>query len=149
MAKRLDISNQAVSKWETEQSYPDIELLPKIADIFDITLDELFGRKFEQEKDVLDWQDDTLYAVVFRGSKLIRRDELDENLNQICNNITLEYSGEIRNIELFMLTWWSQFGIFDKMQISFPTTLLDKKGGTLDSVGVCGFLVPLLVYLVR
>lgn len=99
MAKRLDISNQAVSKWETEQSYPDIELLPKIADIFDITLEELFGRKFEQEKDVLDWQDDTLYAVVFRGSKLIRREELDENLNQICNNITLEYSGEIRNIE--------------------------------------------------
>ncbi|MBQ9143085.1 MAG: helix-turn-helix domain-containing protein [Lachnospiraceae bacterium] len=45
LAKLLGISNQAVSKWETEQSCPDVELLPRIADIFDITLDELFGRQ--------------------------------------------------------------------------------------------------------
>ena len=48
LAKQLGISNQAVSKWETEQSYPDVELLPKIADIFEITLDELFEREFKQ-----------------------------------------------------------------------------------------------------
>jgi len=44
LARMLGISNQAVSKWETDQSCPDIELLPRIADIFEITLDELFGR---------------------------------------------------------------------------------------------------------
>lgn len=61
----------------------------------------------------------------------------------------LAFAIVLKGVELFMLTWWSQFGIFDKMQIAFPVTLLDKKGGTLDSVGVCGFLVPLLVHLVR
>ena len=45
LAKLLGISNQAVSKWETDQSYPDVELLPKIADIFGITMDELFDRE--------------------------------------------------------------------------------------------------------
>lgn len=56
LAKQLGISNQAVSKWETEQSCPDVELLPKIADIFGITLDELFERDFapqEEEKESL------------------------------------------------------------------------------------------------
>lgn len=46
LAKQLGISNQAVSKWETDQSCPDVELLPRLADIFEITLDELFEREF-------------------------------------------------------------------------------------------------------
>ena len=46
LASQFDISNQAVSKWETGQSYPDVELLPRIADFFEISLDELFGREF-------------------------------------------------------------------------------------------------------
>ncbi len=46
LARQFDISNQAVSKWETGQSYPDVELLPKIADFFEVSLDELFGREF-------------------------------------------------------------------------------------------------------
>lgn len=44
LAQRLDVTNQAVSKWESDQCCPDISLLPKIADIFGITMDELFGR---------------------------------------------------------------------------------------------------------
>ena len=32
LANSLHISNQAVSKWEKEQAYPDIALLPMIAD---------------------------------------------------------------------------------------------------------------------
>lgn len=37
----LGVSPQAVSKWENDLSCPDIMLLPKIAQIFDITTDEL------------------------------------------------------------------------------------------------------------
>ena len=43
LAKNLDISAQAVSKWENGGS-PDLELLPKIADYFETTIDYLFGR---------------------------------------------------------------------------------------------------------
>ena len=45
LANALGVSNQAVSKWEQALCCPDIELLPKIADLFEITLDELFGRQ--------------------------------------------------------------------------------------------------------
>ena len=34
LAQRLGVTNQAVSKWESGQSCPDIALLPNLADIF-------------------------------------------------------------------------------------------------------------------
>ena len=44
LARMLSVSNQAVSKWEQEQCCPDLMLLPGLADIFKISIDELFGR---------------------------------------------------------------------------------------------------------
>ena len=41
LAEKLDVSYQAVSKWERGESLPDISLLPKIADIFGISIDQL------------------------------------------------------------------------------------------------------------
>ena len=40
---KLGVTNQAVSKWESEVSYPDIMLLPMIADVLDITLNDLYS----------------------------------------------------------------------------------------------------------
>lgn len=40
-AEYLGVTAQAVSKWEVEGCYPDIELLPSIASFFNISLDEL------------------------------------------------------------------------------------------------------------
>ena len=43
LAGYLEISPQAVSRWETGTSCPDISLLPQIAALFEITVDELLG----------------------------------------------------------------------------------------------------------
>ena len=43
LAQKLGISSQAVSKWETNFSQPDITLLPEIASLFGIPIDDLFG----------------------------------------------------------------------------------------------------------
>ena len=45
LAYALRVSVQAVSKWERSESYPDLTLLVPIAELFGVTLDELFGRK--------------------------------------------------------------------------------------------------------
>ncbi len=42
-ASRMGVSGQAVSRWETGTAYPDIELLPAIADLFGVGVDELMG----------------------------------------------------------------------------------------------------------
>ena len=43
LANIANVSAQAVSKWENDQSYPDILLLPLLAKTFDVTVDELLG----------------------------------------------------------------------------------------------------------
>ena len=49
LARTLNLSAQAVSKWENDQTCPDISLLPKLAEIFGITVDELLSGKTEPE----------------------------------------------------------------------------------------------------
>ncbi len=50
-SQMLDVTAQAVSKWENDISCPDIQLLPKIADILGMTTDELLtGKKAQSEK---------------------------------------------------------------------------------------------------
>ena len=39
----LGVSNQAVSKWESEMSMPDVMLLPTLADTFQCSIDDLFS----------------------------------------------------------------------------------------------------------
>ena len=43
LAEQLGITAQAVSKWENDQSCPDITMLPRLAEIFRCTTDELLG----------------------------------------------------------------------------------------------------------
>ena len=40
----MGVSAQAVSRWENGATYPDITMLPMIADFFDVSMDELMGR---------------------------------------------------------------------------------------------------------
>ena len=47
LANTLGVSKAAVSKWENNESYPDITILPQIAQLFHITMDELFGYTLE------------------------------------------------------------------------------------------------------
>lgn len=42
LASILGVTKAAVSKWENEESYPDITLLPQIAQLFHMTMDDLF-----------------------------------------------------------------------------------------------------------
>ncbi len=43
LAQELGVTNQSVSKWESGQCCPDIQLLPMIADLFSVSIDELLG----------------------------------------------------------------------------------------------------------
>lgn len=54
IAQLLEVSPQAVSKWENDQTCPDIGLLPKLAQILGVTTDELLsGKQALQEVRVL------------------------------------------------------------------------------------------------
>lgn len=108
LAQQLGVTNQAVSKWESDQSCPDIALLPQIADIFGITIDELFGREAPKAEPVepaepappqivevtdLPWpDDDTLRVVIYKGHSYLASCPEQEM-------ITFEYDGPALNVE--------------------------------------------------
>lgn len=50
LGAKLGVTNQAVSKWESEVSMPDVMLLPEIANALNISLDDLYGIAKEPEK---------------------------------------------------------------------------------------------------
>ena len=110
LAQELGITAQAVSKWETGQSYPDITLLPKLAEVFHVRVDELLGvvpqpDEEAEENDAsgsrleLPWDDDphTIHAVLFAGHTLIGAQGVTDCPE--ASRITFEYEGPALNID--------------------------------------------------
>lgn len=54
LAEMLNVSSQSVSRWELGICYPDMELLPMLAEIFEITVDKLLGVDNIAEKKKVD-----------------------------------------------------------------------------------------------
>lgn len=71
LANTLGVTAQAVSRWESGATYPDMELIPSIANFFGISIDRLFGYSGEREVKITavlekidqlndeSWRDDT------------------------------------------------------------------------------------------
>ena len=49
LAQVLDVTPQAVSRWEKNICYPDMTLLPSIANHFGVSIDELFGYRNDRD----------------------------------------------------------------------------------------------------
>ncbi len=99
LACMLDITFQAVSKWENQLSCPDIALIPKIAEIFQVSIDFLFGQeeKKTMEKHSTEWpNDNNLYAVIFQGHQILKKEEITDDLSQI----ELKYDGNMQGITI-------------------------------------------------
>ena len=93
LADALGVTAQAVSKWESENGYPDLEYLTPIANFFNITLDELFGHDLAEKQRKIDdyckqyddlardWSEPGLRVELMRQGGIdadVRREETDE-----------------------------------------------------------------------
>ena len=47
LANKLNITDKAVSKWERDIAYPDTQTIPKLAEILDISVEDLMNAKLE------------------------------------------------------------------------------------------------------
>lgn len=51
LAEKLNVSDKSVSRWERDETYPDLNLIPIIAELFGVTADELLkGQRINTEK---------------------------------------------------------------------------------------------------
>lgn len=67
LAKFLNVSFQAVSKWENQNACPDISLLPDIARFFGITVDELLQVELIDEKKLFEEYSEKTYDLFRTG----------------------------------------------------------------------------------
>lgn len=67
LADRLGVTYQSISRWENGTTYPDLELIPAIAEVFAVTVDELLGMpQIEKEKRAVKTFDELRRACIKR-----------------------------------------------------------------------------------
>ena len=101
LGEKIGVSNQAVSKWESETSMPDVMLLPVLADAFGCYVDELFSREVKTEIHYdhcaeFPWADDnTIRIFQTVGKKIIKSQETNTCIEvafpRNCNETTRQY----------------------------------------------------------
>ena len=84
LAEKLGISPQAVSKWENDQTCPDISLLPSLAKILGVSIDELLSGKKEEAPEV----------------KILPESERKDIKNMILRIVASAKDGDVARINL-------------------------------------------------
>ncbi|MFE8696160.1 helix-turn-helix domain-containing protein [Cytobacillus sp. FJAT-53684] len=69
LAERINVSRQTVAKWENEEALPDIHKCKMLADIFQVTLDQLSGSLSEEEVQHLGPKGKHFFGVVKVGER--------------------------------------------------------------------------------
>ena len=70
LAEKMGVTDKAVSKWERDLSFPDVNTLPKLAEIFDVTVDELMQTKKEAKENVTGNKVSEIVALVLKAIPL-------------------------------------------------------------------------------
>ncbi|KEZ85628.1 transcriptional regulator [Clostridium sulfidigenes] len=120
LAEKLNISRQAISKWESGKAYPDIDNLILLRDIFNVSLDELMvnektdkGKSINQEEDVSSDNKDSY-------------DEEDEDED----SVNLMLGGFIIGTGVGVITgnfMWGTAGTFIGMGIGYVLEVIRRK----------------------
>ena len=89
VAQSLSVSPQTVSKWERGETYPDIELLPALANLFETSVDALLGmdriRSFQHMSRVMTQAHDLYKEKKYLESSRV----LQEQLKLFPNDVAL------------------------------------------------------------
>ena len=116
LAEALGVTAQAVSRWESGGSYPDMEMIPAIANYFHISIDELFGYHDEREEKIKEIVEAATKTLTKQGFTLYQG-SLSEDVGE-CVNMLRTASEEFPNEPKILLKlaqalhmWgWNKYG---------------------------------------
>ena len=86
LAEALGVTAQAVSRWESGGSYPDMEMIPTIANYFHVSIDELFGYHDEREEKIKTILDNATKILTKQGFTMYQgslSDDVEECVNML------------------------------------------------------------------
>ena len=94
LAEALGVTNQAVSRWESGGSYPDMEMVPAIANYFHVSIDELFGYQNDREERIKRILEEAKNQINTQGN-ILGKDHGDyEGCVQMLREAAEEFPGE-------------------------------------------------------
>jgi len=105
IANIFHVSPQAVSRWETGATYPDIELLPPLADFFEITVDDLLGIDIKKKEERLEEIINKIYDA--RSKQAADENATDEELEIIQNGL-LEFPNNLYLLDALANSFWNK-----------------------------------------
>lgn len=88
LANELGLTFQAISKWENGLSCPDISLLPQLAEIFGVTIDDLFREQTEE----------SVQETTAEEPSAAEKKEEEKAEEKKLDRMTLEISGEDKDV---------------------------------------------------
>ena len=116
LAEKLAVSPQAVSKWENDQTCPDISLLPHLAEILGVSVDELLNGKKDEtpivrvlpENERKEIKDMMLRIVLKSANRESMRVNIPLSIVEVVINSGLDMSqvsgnGALKNIDFNMI----------------------------------------------
>jgi len=67
LAGKMGVTDKAVSKWERDLSFPDINSIPKLAEVFEVSMDELMQVKTETKENMSKNKIDEIVDTALKG----------------------------------------------------------------------------------
>ncbi len=86
LAEYMCVSPQAISRWETGATYPDISVLPQLAELFNVTIDALLGVDEKEKCREINAVIDEAERIIDTGRVEDAIIKLREALNKYPNN---------------------------------------------------------------
>lgn len=73
LAEKLNVTAKAVSRWETGKGYPDVTILPKLSELFNVSVNEILNGKRCAKEEMAVLADKTILTVCHRSNVNKRR----------------------------------------------------------------------------
>lgn len=106
VAEKLGVSRQTISKWETDETLPDIRQSKKLAVLYHLTLDELIGfdadvkeiedmieKTSEETQKKIDWTKvwSKKYPVLGTYQEIVNIDDYAAELRRLLKKLRIDY----------------------------------------------------------
>ena len=131
LAKKLGVTNQAVSKWENGGGYPDLGYVVSIADFFKVTTDYLLGHSTDLIDDIdLPFVDDESIHGKWISVKWIKK--MPDDFSAFMNNLPAPQANDLYYVSVEFLPGGEQRSVMKDNFITAKWT----KGLSLIDIGL-------------
>lgn len=149
LAEKLNITDRAVSKWETGKSMPDSSIMLELCEILGITVNELLSGEEVDMENYREKADENLIALTKKDENNMAKNVIIAMIFSltlligimVCLICNLAISGDIT------WAWIPMSSIVLVWAIFFPSIILGRRGILASVISFSIFIVPYLLLL--